>query len=122
MKNSFFIFLLAALLTSPVLAGECKNGTIFKANNGNVYCKSNELMNWNGASVWCAEQKMALVSWEELCPGSYFAKNCGNLKGTGENSVWTSTKYDGNRAFRINLSCGCTDRNTFPKKHYAICK
>jgi len=118
-------FLIGILVLSAVFgaqAMECADGVVLRANNGVEYCKSNTQLPWKGAFAWCTAQKMKLVSWEKLCPGSVFGKNCANLRGTGENSVWTATSSAENTALRINLACGCTNNNSHTKKYYAICQ
>ena len=122
MKKIIFISMLTLLTAFSVQAMECAEGTVLRTNNGTEYCKSNTSLSWKAAAQWCAAQKMKQPSWEELCPGSHFGKNCDNLRGTGELSVWTSTTAGEGVAMRINLSCGCTNKNQYSHKYYAICK
>lgn len=124
MKTLFLSTIACLLFIGSASAEEnfCVNGNILKANDGTIYCTSKDPLSWEKASAWCSEQKMHFVSWQEACPGSNFPKNCSNLRGIGEGSIWTSSKYHDHFMYRVNLACGCTNRESYLHKYLALCK
>jgi len=67
-------------------------GDILELNSG-IYCISKEGMYWDKANSWCSDNKMELVSVEEICGSDWTKSNwpCSGTDGGNFTEFWTST-------------------------------
>ena len=98
---------LTAILTGFLAIGSadaatCEGGSLATGENGHEYCQSNSKMNWWSAYTWCQAQGRHLATMYEMCPdwdGSTGSK-CANRNGSFNDVSWTSTAFQGNKAFQ----------------------
>ena len=91
---------------SAVNAETCEGGSLLTGENGHVYCRSNNAMNWWSAYTWCQAQGRHLASMYEICStwdGSTGYVNC-NLATFNPDSgtnpdMWSATASGDNSAF-----------------------
>ena len=83
-------------------AETCEAGSLQTGENGHVYCRSNNSMNWWSAYTWCQAQGRHLASMYEICStwdGSTGYSNC-NLNTFANNpDMWSATPSGSNSAF-----------------------
>ena len=124
-----YIAFLYTWLWVSMAAAECVGGTLITANsmtnnpynnctsetcNGVIFCKSNGYMNWWSAFTWCASNGLKLATFQDMCPGIPTSVNnvtgaCPNLRGTGNQWVWSELGSDSGKAIVVNLSSGAVD-------------
>ena len=89
---------------------EAASGSIRTANNGDVYCRSKDAMNWSDAQSWCSSNGMVSPTIYEMCPGfdgttgSGTCPNLANIEGSGD--AWSSTLAGSDKAYSATLSGG----------------
>ena len=112
-------------------AETCESGKLVTGNNGHSYCQSNSTMNWWSAYTWCEAQGRHLASMYELCPdtgeglnngwdGSNGSQKCANQNASFNSAAWTSTAFQGNKAFRV-YTPGVVDSTDRKSACYATC-
>ena len=113
--KKLILLIMALLISAQAMAISCQDagGLEIKGNNGTVYCKSNQAMNWWTAMAWCEKIGKTPFSYPKDCacetsdgiPCPETTAGCPNLAGVGGN-IWTSTPFDTSYAYAVNLSSG----------------
>ena len=58
--------------------------------NGRNFCRSNVMMNWWSALIWCKSIGRELTDIETACPRGLSSSSCANLKSKGGGNCWMS--------------------------------
>jgi len=81
--------------------------------NGKKFCKGGNTMNWWSSFTWCEAIGGHLASFATVCPGAqtHTSGNCPNVKGINSGLGRTSTGWQGNATFYVNLASGAYEAN-----------
>ena len=105
MKQYILLILFGVIAISPAFAtnwndDNCTNrdGTIVTANDGTKFCRSNNIMNWWSANVWCQKHGGVLTDYKKFCglTALYRRAGCPNMPSCRGWKGWFSqTEADG---------------------------
>ena len=111
------------------LCNDPNNPNLTNNCNGKRFCKGGNTMNWWSSFTWCEAIGGHLASFATVCPGAqtHTSGNCPNVKGINSGLGRTSTGWQGNATFYVNLASGAYEANdsyglrsyTFP---YPLCE
>ena len=128
MKKKLLLACLIGLLSITSAYAKCDGGTEITNSVGTTFCKSNQMMNWWTAAVWCRANGLRLATMYEMCPswdGTEDYGKCPELKGTGGGNAWSATASGSEYAFFVVLSTGSVHGQNYRSSdfnYYAFCR